>query len=120
MAEIKFFAFVEKWKKDSDERHPNWMMKTCEVHSKANADGTRETTGRSYRTIKVARSTGIDLSTFSPNDLVYVEGNEVTEERDGYKNVIVWASAVSNAKKNSSPQANVRAIGGVEVGSEPF
>lgn len=118
MADIKFFAFVENWKKDSTESHPNWAMRTCEVHSKLLPDGSRETIGRTYRTVKVSRSAGIDLTDFKKNDLVAIEGNELTEERDGYKNVIVWASKVGNAKKSGSDA--VRAIGGVQVDSEPF
>jgi len=98
MAKIEIeSAFVEAWTKNTDE-HPSWGMKTAEPHSRKNDDGKYETVGRTFRTIKVPRSTGIDLTTFRKGDRVQVWGREVTETREHegkkYYDLIVWADRV--------------------------
>ena len=90
-------AFVESWTKNT-EGHPAWGMKTAEPHSRKNEEGKYETVGRTFRTIKVPRSTGIDLTTFRKGDRVQVWGREVTETREHegkkYYDLIVWADRV--------------------------
>jgi len=101
MAKIEIeSAFVEAWTKNTEE-HPAWGMKTAETHSRKNEDGKYETVGRTFRTIKVPRSTGIDLTTFRKGDRVQVWGREVTEtrEHEGKKfyDLVVWADRVEVA-----------------------
>lgn len=95
-------AFIEAWTK-SDDQHPAWGMKTAEPHSRKKEDGTGyETVGRTFRTVKVSRATGIDLTQFSKGQRVKVSGKEVTEtrEHDGkkYYDLIVWADRVELAE----------------------
>ncbi len=98
MAEIKFTAFVNDWKKDSTDRHPNWMMKTAESHRKK-VDDQWVTSGTTYRTVKNAYGVDIDFTQFSPGDRVEIEGTEVTEtwESNGKKGntLVVKARTVS-------------------------
>jgi hypothetical protein len=101
MAKIEIdSAFVEAWTKNT-EQHPAWGMKTAEPHSRKNEDGKYETIGRTFRTVKVPRSTGIDLTTFRKGDRVQVWGREVTETREHegkkYYDLIVWADRVESA-----------------------
>ena len=101
-------AFVESWTKNTEE-HPAWGMKTAEPHSRKNEDGKYETVGRTFRTIKVPRSTGIDLTTFRKGDRVQVWGREVTETREHegkkYYDLIVWADRVEVVGSASSSAA---------------
>lgn len=96
-------AFVEAWTKNEDQ-HPAWGMKTAEPHSrkKENGDGY-ETVGRTFRTIKVSRASGIDLTQFAKGDRVTITGKEVTEtrEHDGkkYYDLVVWADRVEVAQR---------------------
>jgi len=98
-------AFVEAWTKNTEE-HPAWGMKTAEPHSRKNEDGKYETVGRTFRTIKVPRSTGIDLTMFRKGDRVQVWGREVTETREHegkkYYDLIVWADRVEIVGSSSS------------------
>jgi hypothetical protein len=101
MAKIEIdSAFVEAWTKNT-EQHPAWGMKTAEPHSRKNEDGKYETVGRTFRTVKVPRSTGIDLTMFRKGDRVKVWGREVTETREHegkkYYDLIVWAERVESA-----------------------
>lgn len=90
-------AFVEAWTKNEDQ-HPSWGMKTAEPHSRKNDEGKFETVGRTFRTVKVSRSSAIDLTEFRKGDRVQVWGREVTEtrEHDGKKfyDLVVWADRV--------------------------
>jgi hypothetical protein len=116
MAKIEIeSAFVESWTKNTEE-HPAWGMKTAEPHSRKNEDGKYETVGRTFRTIKVPRSTGIDLTAFRKGDRVQVWGREVTEAREyegkKFYDLIVWADRVELAQardadreRNSAPSA---------------
>lgn len=102
MAEIKFTAFVNEWKKDSSDRHPKWAMKTAETHRKK--DGEKWiTTATTYRTVKLGFGVDIDLTQFSPGDRVVVVGNEITEmwESNGRKGntLVVKADSVSFADR---------------------
>ena len=103
-------AFVESWTKNTEE-HPAWGMKTAEPHSRKNEDGKYETVGRTFRTIKVPRSTGIDLTTFRKGDRVQVWGREVTETREHegkkYYDLIVWADRVEIVGERNSGGSNV-------------
>lgn len=90
-------AFVESWTKNQ-EQHPAWGMRTAEQHRRKNDQGQYETVGRTFRTIKVSRSSGIDLTQFAKGDRVKVTGSEVTESREyegkTYYDLIVWADSV--------------------------
>jgi hypothetical protein len=110
MAKIEIeSAFVEAWNKNTEE-HPTWGMKTAETHSRKNEEGKYETVGRTFRTIKVPRSTGIDLTTFRKGDRVQVWGREVTETREHegkkYYDLIVWADRVESAGSASTSAAS--------------
>jgi single-stranded DNA-binding protein len=109
MAKIEIeSAFVEAWTKNAEE-HPSWGMKTAEPHSRKNEEGKYETVSRTFRTIKVPRSTGIDLTIFRKGDRVQVWGREVTEtrEHEGKKfyDLVVWADRVEIVDGRSSSQA---------------
>jgi len=108
MAKIEIeSAFVEAWNKTTDQ-HPAWGMKTAEPHSKKNDAGKYDTVGRTFRTIKVSRASGIDLTQFAKGDRVKVWGSEQTETREHegkkYYDLIVWADRVEPAdNKGQSP-----------------
>jgi hypothetical protein len=93
-------AFVEAWTKNT-EQHPAWGMKTAEPHSKKNDSGKYETVGRTFRTVKVSRSSGIDLSQFRKGQRVKLSGSEITESREHegktYYDLVVWADSVELA-----------------------
>jgi hypothetical protein len=93
-------AFVEAWNKNT-EQHPAWGMKTADTHSKKDEAGKYQTVGRTFRTIKVGRDSGIDLTQFAKGQRVAIWGREVTEEReyDGKKfyDLVVWADRVELA-----------------------
>lgn len=98
-------AFVEAWTKN-DEQHPAWGMKTAEPHSRKNPDTDRyETVGRTFRTVKVSRASGIDLTQFRKGDRVQVFGKEVTETREHegkkYYDLVVWADRVELAESRA-------------------
>lgn len=105
MAEITFEAFVEPWTRNT-EQHPAWGLKSAETHSKKNDEGKYETSGRTFRTVKVSRASGIDLTQFAKGDRIKVEGQEVTEtrEHDGkkYYDLVVWAKTVEVAERGQS------------------
>ena len=102
MAKIEIeSAFIEAWTKN-EERHPAWGMKTAEPHSRKNDAGKYETVSRTFRTVKVSRASGIDLTQFRKGDRVAIWGKEVTEtrEHEGKKfyDVVVWADRVELAE----------------------
>lgn len=102
MAKIEIqSAFVEKWNKNQ-EQHPAWGMKTAEPHSRKDEQGNWQTVSRSFRTVKVSRESGIDLTQFPVGSRVQVWGKETTEvrEHDGkkYYDVVVWADRVEVAQ----------------------
>jgi len=81
-----------------------WGLKTSEPHSKKNQDtGKWDTTGRTFRTVKVSRDSGIQLERFAKGDRITFEGREVTEAKkaaDGSKtfyDLVVWADRVEAA-----------------------
>lgn len=90
-------AFVESWNKNT-EQHPAWALKCAEPHSRKNDAGKFETVGRTFRTVKVSKASGIDLSVFQKGDRVQVWGREVTETREHegnkYFDLVVWADRV--------------------------
>lgn len=104
-------AFVEAWTRN-EEQHPAWGMKTAEPHRrKREGSDEYDTVGRTFRTVKVSRSSGIDLTQFRKGDRVQVWGREVTEtrEHEGKKfyDLVVWADWVEPAPQsggNSSPR----------------
>ena len=116
MAKIEIEScFIEAWTKNTDQ-HPAWGAKTAETHSRKNEDGKYETVGRTFRTVKVPRSTGIDLTSFRKGDRVQVWGREVTEtrEHEGKKfyDLVVWADRVEvagerNGATTSAPAPEV-------------
>ena len=119
MAKIEIeSAFIEAWTKATDQ-HPSWGMRTAEPHSRKNDAGKYETVGRTFRTVKVSRASGIDLTQFRKGDRVTVWGKEVTESREyeisgeirkAYE-LVVWADRVELAESRAaaSPQAPVAA-----------
>jgi single-stranded DNA-binding protein len=110
MAKIEIeSAFVEAWTKNQ-EAHPAWGMKTAEPHSRKKEDGSGyETVGRTFRTVKVSRASGIDLTQFRKGDRVKVWGKEVTEtrEHEGKKfyDVVVWSDRVELAVARDSDRS---------------
>jgi len=105
-------AFVEAWTRNTDE-HPAWGMKTAEPHSRKNESGGYDTIGRTFRTVKVSRDSGIDLTRFRKGDRVTISGREVTEtrEHEGKKfyDLVVWADRVESVGRG----------GTVDRGSQP-
>jgi len=101
-------AFIEAWTKN-EEQHPAWGMKTAEPHSRKNDAGKYETVGRTFRTVKVSRASGIDLTQFRKGDRVAIWGKEVTEtrEHEGKKfyDVVVWADRVELAESKGQQSA---------------
>lgn len=98
MAKIEIqSAFVEPWNKNQ-EQHPAWGMKTAEPHSKKNDSGGFDTISRTFRTVKVSRESGIDLTQFGKGARVQIWGREVTEVREHegkkYYDLVVWADRV--------------------------
>ena len=105
MAKIEIeSAFIEAWNRN-EEQHPAWGMKTAEPHSRKNDAGKYETVGRTFRTVKVSRASGLDLTQFRKGDRVSVSGKEVTEtrEHEGKKfyDLVVWADRVEVAESKS-------------------
>jgi hypothetical protein len=81
-----------------------WGLKTSEPHSKKNPDtGKWDTTGRTFRTVKVSRDSGIRLEQFTKGDRISFAGREVTEAKkaaDGSKtfyDLVVWADSIEAA-----------------------
>lgn len=109
MAKIEIeSAFIEPWTKNTEE-HPAWGMKTAEPHSRKKEDGTgHETVGRTFRTVKVSRASGIDLTQFAKGDRVSITGKEVTETREHegkkYYDLVVWADRVEAAERRADGQ----------------
>lgn len=98
-------AFVEPWNRN-EEQHPAWAMKTAEPHSKKDEAGKWQTVGRTFRTIKASRESGIDFTQFRKGDRVHVWGTEKTETREYESSgetrkaydLIVWADRVELAE----------------------
>jgi hypothetical protein len=80
-----------------------WGLKTSEPHSKKNDQDRWETVGRTFRTLKVSRNSGITLERFNKGDRITFEGREVTESKksaDGaktYYDLVCWADTVELA-----------------------
>jgi hypothetical protein len=107
-------AFVEAWNR-TDPTHPNWIMKCAEPHSKKNADGKYETIARTFRTIRVSKASGIDLSQFAKGDRVQVWGNELTVTRvhagKTYYDLVVWADRVERVGESGHRPATTSEVG---------
>ncbi len=80
-----------------------WGLKTSEPHSKKNDQDRWETVGRTFRTLKVSRNSGILLERFNKGDRITFEGREVTESKksaDGaktYYDLVVWLDSIELA-----------------------
>jgi len=127
-------AFIEPGNKNA-EQHPAWSAKTAEPHSRKKDGGGYETVGRTFRTVKVSRDSGIDLTLFRKGDRVQVWGREVTETREHegkkYFDLVVWADRVEvapgrdsqNAPAQTAPEepwaAGAPAAGGSDVWNQP-
>ena len=81
-----------------------WGLKTSEPHSKKNPEtGKWDTTGRTFRTLKVSRDSGIRLEQFEKGSRISFTGREVTEAKkaaDGSKtfyDLVVWADSIEAA-----------------------
>jgi single-stranded DNA-binding protein len=98
-------AFVEAWTKNQED-HPLWGMKTAEPHRRKNDSGEWETVGRTFRTVKVSGTSGINLAQFRKGDRVRIVGREVTESRehDGktYYDLVVWADRVEPVERQGT------------------
>lgn len=82
MAEIVVSnAFVQEWKRDSNEPNPEWAMKIVENHQKKDGDKW-VTIGRTYFTVKSGWDAHIDFRKFKAGDRVKVVGKQVTESRE--------------------------------------
>lgn len=105
MAEIIVTAFVQEWKRDSNESNPDWGMKVVETHSKKNGDSW-ETIGRTYFTVKNGWDVKIDFRNFKRGDKVRITGKQVTEEREyegkTYKTLTIKAQTVDVIQAGSS------------------
>jgi len=113
MAKIEIeSAFVEDWNKGNPQ-HPSWGMKTAEAHSKKNDAGKYETIGRTFRTVKVSRASGIDLTEYAKGDRVHIWGTEITESREyegkTYYELIVWVDRIERAESKGQQQAPAQA-----------
>jgi hypothetical protein len=101
-------AFIEAWTKNEDQ-HPAWGMKTAEPHSRKKEGGGYETVGRTFRTVKVSRASGIDLTQFKKGDRVTIIGKEVTETREHegkkYYDLVLWADRVEPARGGAATGA---------------
>lgn len=73
-------AFVQEWKKDTNEPNPDWGMKVCENHQKKDGDKW-VTIGRTYFTVKAGWDVKIDFRNFKKGDRVKIVGKQVTEQR---------------------------------------
>ena len=97
MAEIRFTGFVDEWTK-TNPQHPHWGMRVVETHRKPEGDKW-VTVARTYRTVKAGYEVDIDFTKFTKDDMVTIEGKEVTEttEVDGkkYHKLVVKADKVT-------------------------
>jgi len=121
MAKIEIEScFIEAWTKNTDQ-HPAWGAKTAETHSRKNEDGKYETVGRTFRTVKVSRASGIDLTEFVKGQRVSIWGKEVTEtrEHEGKKfyDLVVWADRVEPVGERN--HATAEAVTGEPWGNPP-
>jgi hypothetical protein len=120
MAEIIVTAFVQEWKRDSNEPNPDWGMKVVENHQKKEGDGW-VTIGRTYFTVKAGWEVKIDFRIFKKGDRVKIVGKQVTESRtvDGktYNTLTIKADTVELVQSGRSEAVAQRAFA---TGDEPF
>lgn len=112
-------AFVQEWKRDSNEPNPDWGMKICENHQKKDGDKW-VTIGRTYFTVKNGWEVNIDFRQFKTGDRVKVIGKQVTESRVGndgktYYTLTIKAQSVDLVQSGTS-QATTQA----RFAEEPF
>lgn len=89
-----------------------WGLKTSEPHSRKNDQDQWETVGRTFRTVKVSRNSGIALEQFNKGDRIAFDGRELTESRksaDGgktYYDLVVWADSITRAgnERQATPE----------------
>lgn len=132
MAQVKFIGFVNEWRKDSDEKHPNWALKCGEPHRKKLPSGEYETIGTSYWVVKNGWDStknapaDIDFTQFSVGDRIEVTGTSITEkwESNGKKGttLICKAEKVSFVMSQvAKPTAQAGTVSrGYEKAVEPF
>ena len=111
MADIKFTAFVNDVVASG--QAGVWLLKTAESHRRENDAGEWETTARTFRDVRVAKGSTIDLNEFPRDSRIQVEGFEVTvhSERDGqdYYNLCVWADSIELVVSAAPPQQVTKA-----------
>lgn len=120
MAEIVVkSAFVQEWKRDTNDPNPEWGMKVAEVHYRKQGDEF-VTAGRTYYTVKAAYGVKIDFRSFKPRDKVTIIGSLITEtsERDGktYNNLTIKAQSVNVVQTDTSEASRQRRF----ADEEPF
>lgn len=110
MAAIEFIGFVNDVRQTDGEV---WLLKTAETHRREGADGNWETTGRTFRDVRAIADSGIDLSDFKVDDIISVEGYEVTiPSKSGdttYYNLTVWAHTIEKVESEKKPAAKPEA-----------
>jgi hypothetical protein len=106
-------AFVEAFSRTQD-THYATLMKTAEPHEIKNPDKSVTKT-RTYRDVRVAKNSGIDLTQFAKGDRVQVWGNEVTQTRvhagKTYYDLVVWADRVERVGESGHRPAITSEVG---------
>ena len=120
MAEITVTAFVQDWKRDSNEPNPDWGMKVAENHQKKDGDKW-VTIGRTYFTVKVGWDVKIDFRQFKSGDRVKITGKQVTETRENngktYYTLTIKADTCELVQSGQSQASAQRAFA---TNDEPF
>lgn len=110
MANIDFYGYVEEVRGD-------WLLRVAEPHSKL-IEGKWHTISRTWRDVKPAYGSSLDLSVFLKGARVKVAGIERTEmrEHDGkkYYDLQVRAMSVEAAPLPARTETPVESIGEVK------
>ena len=120
MAEIIIkTAYVQEWKRDSNEPNPEWAMKVAEVHYRKQGEEFIPA-GRTYYTVKAGYGVTIDFRKFRKGDKVTIQGVQVTESREyegkTYNTLTVKASLVELVQTSQGEASRQKAY----ADSEPF
>lgn len=120
MAEIVVkSAFVQEWKRDTNDPNPEWGMKVAEIHYRKQGDEF-VTAGRTYYTVKAAYGVKIDFRSYRKGDKVTITGQLVTESREyegkTYNTLTIKAQSVSLVQTDTSEASRQRRF----ADEEPF
>ena len=120
MAKIEAEVFVED---TLSGQSGVFALKTAEPHRKQE-DGKWVTTARTFRTVKVSRDSGVDLSQFGKGDRVTVVGSEKTEVREwqGKKlyDLVVWADSVAPVQRGQQAASDQGWVSSPDSQGVPF